>query len=77
VNRHRYREHDVPPRSDVRTSLAPHLARSATTPGELRQMVERARRSGVIVFLKSELDALPEISRLLIEEEHRRLCERR
>jgi hypothetical protein len=29
------------------------------------------------VFLKHELDRLPDISRALIESEHRRICERR
>lgn len=76
-HRDRFRERHVPPRSDVRTSLQPRLAHSATSLDELRRLVERARRDGVIVFLKSDLDALPDISRRLIETEHKRLCERR
>lgn len=77
MNRAHYRDHAIPPRSDVRTSLQPRLGQSATTLDELRRLVERARRDGVIVFLKSDLDALPDISRRLIETEHKRLCERR
>lgn len=77
MNRARYRVHDVPPRSDVRTSLQAHSAQPATTLDELRRLVERARQAGVIVFLKPDLEALPDISRRLIETEHRRLCERR
>lgn len=77
MNRDRYREHDVPPRSDVRTSLGRFAGQPTASLDELRRLVERARRDGVIVFLKSDLDALPDISRRLIESEHKRLCERR
>lgn len=66
-----YREHRV------RTSLARHVGTSATTEDELRALVRKARLAGVIVFLKTELDRLPEISRRLIETEHQRLCEGR
>lgn len=77
MNRDRYREHDAPPRSDVRSSLGRAVAQTSTTSGELRRLVERARRDGVLVFLASDLAQLPEMSRRLIETEHRRLCERR
>lgn len=77
MNRDRYREHAVPPRSDVRSPLGRVAGDPATTPGEIRRLVERARRDGVLVFLASDLARLPEVSRRLIETEHRRLCERR
>jgi len=77
MNRHRYREHAVPPRSDVRTSLGRAVGQAATTTDELRRLVERARRAGVFVFLADDLARLPDISRHLIETEHARLCEGR
>lgn len=71
MNRQAYREHRIP------TSLERHLPRQPVTDGALRRLVAEARQAGVVVFLKSDLDALPDISRRLIETEHKRLCERR
>lgn len=66
-----YREHRI------RTSLERHLGEAPTTEDELRALVRKARTAGVIVFLRTELDRLPDISRRLIETEHQRLCEGR
>ena len=35
----------------------------------------QARAAGVIVFLRDELEKLPDMARALIESEHKRLCE--
>ncbi len=67
----RFREHRV------RTSLDRHIGTSETPPEVIEALVRKARRAGVIVFLKAELDRLPDMSRALIESEHKRLCERR
>jgi hypothetical protein len=72
VNRSRYREHEV----RIRGSLERTVAADPTPPAELQRLVDRARKVGVYVFLKHELDRLPDISRALIETEHRRICER-
>jgi hypothetical protein len=73
VNRSRYREHEV----RIRGSLEHAVGEVRTSTAELQRLVERARKAGVYVFLKHELDRLPDISRALIETEHRRICERR
>lgn len=71
MNRRAYREHRIP------TSLQRHVGESATPPEVIEALVRRARAAGVIVFLKTELERLPDLSRALIESEHKRLCERR
>lgn len=71
MNRHRYTEHRIP------TSLERHLPRQPVSGETLQRLVAEAREAGVIVFLESDLVNLPDISRRLIETEHRRLCERR
>jgi hypothetical protein len=73
MNRSRYREHEVP----IRGSLEHAVGEVRTSTADLQRLVERARKAGVYVFLKHELDRLPDISRALIESEHRRICERR
>ena len=71
MNRQRYRDHRIP------TSLERHLPRQPVAEGALRKLVAEAREAGVVVFLEADLARLPDISRRLIETEHRRLCERR
>lgn len=71
MNRAHYREHRIP------TSLQRHVGESATPPEVIEALVRKARAAGVIVFLKTELERLPDMSRALIESEHKRLCERR
>lgn len=66
----RYREHKI------RTSLQRHVGESPTDPAVIEHLVRRARALGVVVFLKAELERLPDMSRALIESEHKRLCER-
>lgn len=70
MSRSNYREHRIP------TSLSKHVGDSPTDPAVLEHLVRRARALGVVVFLKSELDRLPDMSRALIESEHKRLCQR-
>lgn len=77
MNRARYRDHAIPPRSDVRTSLERHLPRQRVSEGTLRKLVAEAREAGVRVFLESDLARMPWASREIIETEHKRLCERR
>lgn len=71
MSRQAYREHRIP------TSLERHLPRQPVSEGALRKLVAEARQAGVVVFLEADLARLPDISRHLIETEHRRLCERR
>lgn len=71
MNHRAYREHRIP------TSLQRHVGQSETPPEVIEALVRKARQMGVIVFLRNELDRLPDMSRALIESEHRRLCERR
>ncbi len=67
----RYRSHEV----RIRGSLERTVAEAAAAPAELQRLVERARKVGVIVFLKDELERIPDVARLLIEGEHKRICE--
>lgn len=73
MNRNRYRTHDA----RIRGSLEHAVSEVQTSPAELQRLVDRARRAGVVVFLKPDLDRMPDISRALIETEHKRICERR
>lgn len=66
-----YREHRIP------SSLQRHVGESATDPAVIEVLVRKAREAGVIVFLRHDLEKLPDMSRALIESEHKRLCERR
>lgn len=71
MNRQVYREHRIP------TSLERHLPRQPVSGDTLRRLVAEAREAGVVVFLEADLARLPDISRRLIETEHKRLFERR
>lgn len=71
MNRRACREHRIP------GSLERTVGDAPTTPEVIAALVRRARRAGVIVFMRDELERLPDISRALIESEHRRICERR
>lgn len=61
MNRQAYREHRIP------TSLERHLPRQPVPESYLRKLVAEAREAGVIVFLKSDLAALPPVDRAIIE----------
>ncbi|MFO1080843.1 MAG: hypothetical protein U1E23_09485 [Reyranellaceae bacterium] len=63
-----YREHRI------RTSLERYVGERQTTDDELRALVRKARAAGVVVFLHTELERVPVMSRELILAEHRRLC---
>lgn len=66
------RDHNIARSAECR------LAGESTMPPEvIKALVRKARRAGVIVFLKSELAQLPTMTRAVIEGEHRRLFERR
>jgi hypothetical protein len=67
----RYREHRI------RTSLQPFIGNAPTPPEVIEALVRKARAAGVVVFLKAELDRMPDMARALIEGEHKRICERR
>lgn len=64
----RYREHRI------RTSLQRHVGESSTSPEVIAALVRKARAAGVVVFLRDELERLPDMARALIESEHKRLC---
>lgn len=49
---------------------------SATPPEVIDALVRKARALGVTVFLQRDLDRMPDMSRALIEGEHKRICER-
>jgi len=51
------------------------VGEDVTPPEVIEALVRKARRAGVIVFLKSELERLPETARVTIESVHKRLCE--
>lgn len=70
MNRGAFREHRIP------TSLQRHVGESATDPAVIEALVRKARQAGVVVFLQSELEKLPPMSKALIETEHKRLCQR-
>jgi len=65
-----YREHRIP------TSLQHTVGDAPTSPEVIAALVRKARRAGVIVFLKGELDRMSWHKRELIESEHKRLCEK-
>lgn len=60
----------------IRTSLQRHVGESVTPPEVIEALVRRARAAGVVVFLKTELDRMDDMARLLIEGEHKRICQR-
>ncbi len=60
----------------IRSSLDRHIGTSATSPEVIEALVRQARQVGVIVFLKAELDEMPDIARHFIEGEHKRICEK-
>lgn len=67
TNRAAYREHAI---ARPRTSLDRVLGEAATTDGELRAMARRAwREKGVVVFLPSDLERMPDFARLMVEGE--------
>ena len=75
-HRNRYTEH-APRRSDPQGSLARHGGGAPLTDGELRALVARAHRLGVIVFLKADLERMPALQRTVIEGAARQLYEHR
>lgn len=60
----------------IRTSLQRYLGQTPTPPADIRLLVRKARDAGVIVFLRGELERLPDMARALIEGEHNRICKR-
>ncbi len=77
MNHHRYHAHAAPRRSDPQGSLSRHVGRSPSPPDVIERLVREARAAGVIVFLRSELERMPDMARAMIESEHKRICERR
>lgn len=69
MNHTRYRAHDV----RVRGSLEHTVGESPAGEAELRAMAARALKSGVILFLRADLEQLPWTSREIIEGEARKL----
>lgn len=59
----------------IRTSLQRYVGESKTSPEEVERLVRKARAAGVVVFLRADLDRLPDMARALIEGEHKRLCD--
>ena len=72
TNRDHYREHRV------RTSLQPHLGRSASDPDVIERLASRAyHESGGVYFTPEQLERMPWQSRDLILSEARRIYGRR
>lgn len=69
-NRARYIEHRP------RTSLDRVQGHPVATEAEIRAAVREARKAGVIVFLRDELERMPWQVQAIIEGEHKRICER-
>ena len=64
-------------RSDIRTSLQPHIGRSPTDPATIdRLAVEVYRQGRGIYFSPEQLKQMNWTTRDLIEGEARRICER-
>lgn len=62
------REHSIP------SPLGRMVGKSSIRDAELRALVRKAREVGVVVFLQAEIDRLPDMTRAVIESEHKRLC---
>lgn len=77
VNRGRYREHVVPPRSDVRSSLGRFVGESRLTDAEIEDRVARAYRDGVFVFTRSMYEQMAPYEQLMLDGLARRFIERR
>lgn len=77
MNRDRYREHDAPPRSDVRSSLGRFVGVSRMTPREIEQCVREARRGGVFVFTRSMYDQMAPYEQAMLDALARRFIEGR
>jgi len=60
----------------ARSAECSTAGRSPTEPAEIERLVRKARAAGVVVFLRGELERMPDMARMLIEGEHRRICER-
>lgn len=58
----------------ARSAECSTIGRSPTEPEAIEAMVRKARDAGVIVFLRSELEALPPFDRFLVEGAHKRIC---
>lgn len=70
------RHHHQDMRRVARSAECATVGETATPPEVIQALVRKARNAGVIVFLRDEIDRLPDLSRALIEGEHRRICER-
>lgn len=67
-HRSRYREHDVPPRSDIRGSLERHVGDARMTDSEADALARRAlRETKLIVFTPAMLQQLDGYVRSVIE----------
>lgn len=72
MNRGRYREHDVPPRSDVRTSLGRHVGVSGD-PDAVRKYAEQVyHQDRGAFFTKEQIEQMHWQHRAVIESELRR-----
>ncbi len=60
----------------ARSAECSTVGRSPTEPEVIEAMVRKARALGVTVFLKRDLERMPDIARAMIEGEHKRICER-
>ena len=73
MNRARYRDHAIPPRSDVRTSLERHVGRSGD-PDAVRRYAEQVyHQDRGAFFTKEQLAQMHWQHRAVIESELRRI----
>jgi hypothetical protein len=60
----------------ARSAECRHVGEAATDPAVIDALVRKARAAGVVVFLRVELERMPDMARAMIEGEHRRICQR-
>lgn len=77
MNRQRYVEHKIPPRSDVPSSLGRFVGESRLTEAEIEDRVAKAYRDGVIVFTRAMVDQMQPYERAMLDGLARRFIEGR
>lgn len=77
MNHRNFREHRIPPRSDVPSSLGRFVGESRLTEAEIEDRVAKAYRDGVIVFTRAMLERLKPFDRAYVEGLAKNLCDGR
>jgi len=77
VNRHRYREHAVPPRSDVRSPLGRWVGEPRMSEGEMLATIREALTGGVFVFTRRMYEQMAPYEQAVLDGLARRFIEGR